>query len=129
MEEFDVKLVEVPDMNILYIRKMVQEHEFAEEYSNCFSKLLEKIKEDKLTITNPPMALFHSSEYSPFGLDTEFAIPIKECVKGTRDFKPGLCLKAVLKSCYSDLLYVYAKQFEYAEKEGYEGKDALLKYI
>ena len=95
-------------------------------YSNCFSKLLEKIKEDKLTITNPPMALFHSSEYSPFGLDTEFAIPIKECVKGTRDFNPGLCLKTVLRGGYSDLSSVYVKQIEYAEKEGYIGRDALF---
>ena len=126
MESLDVKLVEVPTMNLLYIRKMVQEHEFAEEYSNCFSKLLEKIKEDKLTITNPPMALFHSSEYSPFGLDTEFAIPIKECVKGTRDFNPGLCLKTVLRGGYSDLSSVYVKQIEYAEKEGYIGRDALF---
>jgi effector-binding domain-containing protein len=113
-------------MNLLYIRKMVQEHEFAEEYGKCFGELLRKIEEDKLTITNPPMALFHSSEYSPFGLDTEFAIPIQECVKGTRDFNPGLCLKTVLKGGYSDLSSVYVKQIEYAEKEGYIGRDALF---
>ena len=66
-----------------------------------------------------PMALFHSSEYSTFGLDTEFAIPIQECVKVTRNFNPGLCLKTVLKGGYSDLSSVYVKQIEYAEKEGY----------
>ena len=44
--------------NALYIRKMVQQHEFPDEYAKCFSKLLEKINEDKLTITNPPMTLF-----------------------------------------------------------------------
>ena len=77
-------------MNILYIRKMVQEHEFALEYTNCFSELLKNIEDNKLTMTSPPMVLFHSDEYSPFGLDTEFAIPIKEYVTGTRDFNPGL---------------------------------------
>ena len=126
MESLDVKLVEIPIMNLLYIRKMVEEHEFVEEYSNSFSKLFKNIEEDKLTMTAPPMVLFHSSEYSVFGLDTEFAIPIKECVTGTRDFNPGLCLKTVLKGSYSDLSSVYAKQLEYAEKEGYEGKDALF---
>lgn len=105
---------------------MVQEHEFAEEYSSCFGKLFNKIKEDKLTIIAPPMVLFHSSEYSPFGLDTEFAIPVKEYVTGTRDFKPGLCLKTVVHGSYSELSSVYAKQLEYAEKEGYKGKDALF---
>ena len=126
MENFDVKLVEIPNMNILYIRKMVQQHEFPLEYANCFGELLKHIEDNKLTITNPPMALFHSSEYSPFGLDTEFAIPIQEYVKGTRDFNPGLCLKTVLKGGYSDLSSVYVKQIEYAEKEGYIGRDALF---
>ena len=126
MEELDVKIVEVPNMNILYIRKMVQEHEFALEYTNCFSELLKNIEDNKLTMTSPPMVLFHSDEYSPFGLDTEFAIPIKEYVTGTRDFNPGLCLKTILNGSYSDLSSVYAKQLEYAEKEGYIGKDALF---
>ncbi len=126
MEDLDVKFVEVPSMNIIYIRKMVQECEFVEEYSNCFGKILNKIKDNKLTITAPPMVLFHSSEYSPFGLDTEFAIPVKEYVTGSREFNPGLCLKTVVKGPYSDLSSVYARQLEYAEKEGYEGKDALF---
>lgn len=126
MEELDVKLVEVQTMNILYIRKMVHEHEFIEEYKNSFNKLLKKIEEDKLTMVSPPMTLFHSSEYSPFGLDTEFAIPIKERITGTRDFNPGLCLKTVLQGSYCDLSSVYAKQLEYAQKEGYRGKDALF---
>ena len=126
MESLDVKFVEVQNMNLIYIRKMVQEHEFVEEYSNCFGKIFNKIKDNKLTITAPPMVLFHSSEYSPFGLDTEFAIPVKEYITGSRDFNPGLCLKTVVQGSYSDLSSVYARQLEYAEKEGYKGKDALF---
>ena len=114
MEDLDVKFVEVPSMNIIYIRKMVQEYEFVEEYSNCFGKIINKIKDNKLTITAPPMVLFHSSEYSPFGLDTEFAIPVKEYVTGSREFNPGLCLKTVVKGPYSDLSSLYARQLEYA---------------
>ena len=126
MEDLDVKFVEVPNMNLIYIRKMVQEYEFAEEYKDCFGKIFNKIKDNKLTITAPPMVLFHSSEYSLFGLDTEFAVPVKEYVTGSRDFNPGLCLKTVVKGSYSDLSSVYARQLEYAEKEGYKGKDALF---
>lgn len=126
LKDININLVEVPKMNLLYIRKMVQEPEFPEEYNNCFCKLLNKIQEDKLTIVNPPMVLFHSSEYSPFGLDTEFAIPIKEYAKGTRDFNPGLCLKTVVYGSYSDLSSVYAKQIQWAEKEGYECVSALF---
>lgn len=125
LESIDVQLVEVPKMYLLSIRKMVHEYEIAEEYSNCFSKLSKKIQEDKLTILAPPMVLFHSAEFSPFGLDTEFAIPVKEYFTGTRDFCPGLCLKTVLYGSYSELSSVYAKQREWAEKEGYECNDAL----
>lgn len=125
LESIDVQLVEVPKMYLLSFRKMVHEYEFAEEYGSCFSKLFKKIQDDKLTILDPPMVLFHSAEFSPFGLDTEFAISIKEYVTGTRDFYPGLCLKTVLYGSYSNLSSVYTKQREWAEKEGYECNNAL----
>lgn len=125
LKSIDVQLVEVPMMYLLSIRKMVHEYEFAEEYGNCFGKLFRKIADDKLTMLAPPMVLFHSAEFSPTGLDTEFAIPVKEYVTGTRDFYPGLCLKTVLKGSYSSLSSVYTKQREWAEREGYESSNAL----
>ncbi|MCB7305729.1 MerR family transcriptional regulator [Bariatricus massiliensis] len=125
LEHIDVRLVEVPTMYLLSIRKMVQEDDFPSEYRNCFGRLFRRITEDKLTISAPPMVLFHSSEYTPTGLDTEFAIPIKEFVTGTRDFRPGLCLKTVVYGSYSNLTYVYTRQCEWAEKEGYENTGAL----
>lgn len=125
LEDIDVRLVEVPKMYLLSIRKMVLEYEFAKEYSNCFNELFKKINDDKLTMFAPPMVLFHSPEFTPLGLDTEFAIPVKEYVTGTRDFSPGLCLKTVLYGSYSNLSSVYTKQREWAEKEGYESNNAL----
>ena len=124
LEHIDVQLVEVPQMYLLSIRKNVLECEFAEEYRICFGSLFQKIEERKLT-ADFPMVLFHSDEYSPFGLDTEFAIPIKEYVTGTRDFCPGICLKTVVHGSYSQLSAVYTKQIEWAKKEGYENRDAL----
>jgi DNA-binding transcriptional MerR regulator/effector-binding domain-containing protein len=125
LEGIDVQLVEIPLMYLLFIRKMVHESDFAAEYGNCFSQLFRKIADDKLTVLAPPMVLFHSAEFNPFGLDTEFAIPIKEYVTGTRDFYPGLCLKTILHGSYSELSSVYTKQREWAEKEGYESTHAL----
>lgn len=125
LETIDVQLVEVPMMCLLSIRKMVSKPEISEEYGNCFRKLFRTITDHKLTILAPPMVLFHSEEFSPFGLDIEFAIPVKEYVTGTRDFNPRLCLKTVLYGSYSDLSSVYTKQREWAEKEGYENKGAL----
>ena len=125
MDHIDVQLVEAPNMYLLSVRKMVQENEFPGEYGKCFGQLFRRIQGDKLTIIAPPMVLFHSAEFSPLGLDTEFAIPVKEYATGTRDFKPGLCLKTVVHGSYSNLASVYAKQREWAEKEGYECNNAL----
>ena len=125
MESIDVRLVEIPMMYLLSIRKNVLEHEFSEEYGTCYGQLFRKKEEKKLTAAAPPMVLFHGDEYTPFGLDTEFAIPIKEYATGTRDFCPGLCLKTVVQGSYLQLSSVYAKQIEWAEREGYENSNAL----
>lgn len=126
LDSIDVQLVEVPKINLLSIRRMVQEDAFPEEYNLCFGKLFRRIASDNLTILSPPMVLFHSEEFSAFGLDTEFGIPVKEYVTGTRDFQPRLCLKTVLQGSYSKLPSVYAKQREWAEREGYEATNALF---
>lgn len=125
LENIDVQLVEVPKMYLLPIRKMLTESEIAEEYGNCFHKIFRKIADDNLTVPAPPMVLFHSDDFSPFGLDIEFAVPVKEYITGTRDFHPGLCLKTVVHGSYSGLSSVYTKQREWAEKEGYENNNAL----
>lgn len=126
LENIEIQLTEVPEMNLLYIRKNIPEQDFPQEYGKCFGKLFQRIAEEKLTAAAPPMVLFHSAEFSPCGLDTEFAVPVKEYVTGTRDFAPGLCLKTVLQGAYSDLPSVYIKQIEWAEREGYACTNALF---
>lgn len=88
--------------------------------------LYKRIAADKLTMAGSPMVLFHSAEYAPSGLDTEFAVPVQEYATGTKDFCPGLCLKTVLRGAYAQLSSVYAKQREWAEREGYQNTNALF---
>ena len=126
LEDIDVQLVDVPDMHLLSIRKMIQAEDYPDEYIKCYEKLFKRIAADQLTMSGEPMVLFHSAEYSPTGLDTEFAIPVREYVTGTRDFSPGLCLKTVVRGEYSELSSVYARQIEWAEKEGYRCTNALF---
>ncbi len=126
MDEIDVRLVNVPKMYLLSIRKMVQMEDYPTEYMKCYGKLFKRIAVEKLTMSGKPMILFHSAEYSPAGLDTEFAIPVQEYATGTRDFCPGLCLKTVVQGAYSELPSVYAKQVKWAEKEGYQNTNALF---
>lgn len=126
MDNIDVQLVDVPLMYLLSIRKKVQPVNYPTEYEKCFGKLFRKIATGKLTMSAPPMVLFHSAEFTPDGLDTEFAIPVQEYATGTRDFSPGLCLKTVVRGAYSELSSVYARQVEWAEKEGYQNTNALF---
>lgn len=126
MDEIDVQLVDVPKTSLLSIRKTVQAEDFPSEYIKCYEKLFKRIAVDKLTTSGEPMVLFHSAEYTPSGLDTEFAIPVQEYATGTRDFCPRLCLKTILHGAYTQLTSVYAKQREWAEKEGYQNTDALF---
>ena len=126
LEEIDVQLVEVPRMYLLSIRKMVQADDYPTEYIKCYEALFKRIAVDKLTMSGNPMVLFHSAEYTPAGLDTEFAIPVQEYATGTRDFCPGLCLKTVVRGTYSELSSVYTRQMEWAKKEGYRCTNALF---
>lgn len=126
MDAIDVRLVDMPKMYLLSIRKTVQAEDYPAEYMKCYGKIFQRIAADKLTMSGSPMILFHSAEYSPAGLDTEFAIPVQEYATGTRDFCPGLCLKTVVRGDYSQLSSVYAKQIEWAEKEGYQNTNALF---
>lgn len=126
LDDIDVQLAEVPPMYLLSVRKMVETGNFSDEYGLCFGKLFGRIQKEGLTIAAPPMVLFHSDEFTPFGLDTEFAVPIREYVTGTRDFKAGLCLKTVVKGSYALLSSVYAKQTQWAAQKGYACAGALF---
>lgn len=126
MDEIDIRLVDVPKMYLMSIRKMVQAEDYSTEYIKCYGKLFKRIAVDKLTMSGSPMILFHSAEYSLASLDTEFAIPVQEYVTGTRNFYPGLCIKTVVRGAYSELSSVYTKQIEWAEKEGYQNTNALF---
>ncbi|MBS7021398.1 MAG: GyrI-like domain-containing protein, partial [Firmicutes bacterium] len=111
--------------NLLSVRKMVEKDEFPSQYKENFGYLMKKVEEENLTMTSSPMVLFHDEEFSPFGLDTEFAIPVKEQRKETRIYHPGTCLKTVLHGPYTNLPSIYTKQIEYAETHGYENDGPL----
>ncbi|WP_442600536.1 MerR family transcriptional regulator [Paenibacillus sp. KN14-4R] len=120
LDHIEVQLVETLPMSILYMRQMMSSDDYALGYEKYFSRLYEKIATEKLTLLGMPMTIYHSPEYNPAGNDTEFAIPIEETVKGTRDLSGELCAKSVLKGSYSELTSVYAKLREWIENEGYE---------
>lgn len=120
LDHIEVELVETKPMNILYTRQMMSSDDYVAGYEKYFSRLYEKIAAEKLTSLGTPMTIYHSPEYNPAGNDTEFAIPIEEIVKGTRDLPGDLCAKSVLKGSYSDLTSVYAKLREWVENKGYE---------
>ncbi|MCO4852166.1 MerR family transcriptional regulator [Bacillus vallismortis] len=119
-DDIEVELYETKPMNILYTRQMLNSEDYALGYEKYFSRLYERIAVEKLTLLGTPLTIYHSPEYNPAGNDTEFAIPIEETAKGTRDLPGGLCAKSVLKGPYEELTSIYAKLREWIEDEGYE---------
>ncbi|GED71830.1 MerR family transcriptional regulator [Brevibacillus reuszeri] len=120
LDDIDVQLVETKPMTILYARKQMSRNDYAAGYGMYFSSLYEKVAKERLTLLGTPMTIYHSAEYNPDRNDTEFAIPIREAVKGTRDLPGCLCARSVCKGAYSDLTSIYARLREWIEKEGYE---------
>lgn len=120
LNKIEVQLVETKPMNILFTRQMLSSDDYVLGYGKYFSKLYEKIASEKLTLLGTPITIYHSHEYNPAGNDTEFALPIEEIVKGTRELSEGLCAKSVYKGHYSELTSVYAKLREWIDNEGYE---------
>ncbi|UHA73395.1 MerR family transcriptional regulator [Paenibacillus sp. 481] len=120
LDHIQVELVETEPINILYTRQKLSRDDYVAGYGTYFSRLYEKVATQQLTLRGTPMTIYHSTEYNPAGNDTEFAIPIEEAVKGTRDLSGGLCAKSVLKGAYSELTSVYAKLREWVEHEGYD---------
>lgn len=119
LDDIEVRLVETGPMNILNMRQMMSSDDYALGYGGYYSRLYEKIAREQLTLVGTPMTIYHSPEFHPAGNDTEFALPVREAVKGTRVLSGGLCARSVLKGAYSNLTSVYAKLREWIEDEGY----------
>lgn len=120
LNKIEVQLVDTKPMNILFTRQMLSSDDYELGYGMYFSRLYEKIASESLTLLGTPITIYHSHEYNPAGNDTEFALPIEEIVKETREIPVGLCAKSVYKGPYSELTSVYAKLREWIENEGYE---------
>ncbi|MCA1291876.1 MerR family transcriptional regulator [Paenibacillus sp. alder61] len=119
VDHIQVELVETRPRNVLFIRQKLSADDYAAGYGTYFAKLYERIATETLTLQGTPMTVYHSPEYDPAGNDTEFAIPVAEAVKGTRDFPGGLCARSVLKGAYPELTAVYARLRSWVEEEGY----------
>lgn len=116
----------MPAMTLLSLRFKVREGDFPQAYQQSFHTLLDKLRKQRLTMNGSPMTLFHDDEFSEEGLDTEFAIPVRETTEETRLFQPGLCLKTVVSGPDADFPAVYARQILWAEAEGYYNAAALF---
>ena len=88
-DEIVVELTEMPAMTLLSRRLKVRGGDFPQAYQQSFGTLLDKLQKQRLTMDGSPMTLFHDDEFSEEGLDTEFAIPVRETTEETRLFQPG----------------------------------------
>ncbi len=116
LDKIQVLLTETQTRNILFIRQKMS----TKDYGLYLSKLYETIQQKNLTVTGPPMTIFHhDEEFNPDCFDNEIAIPVKEEIEGSRLLPGGLCAHVTLHGPYTELSSVYAKLQQWIEKEGY----------
>lgn len=120
LDHVEVSLVETEPMNILYIRKLMTKDDYIAGYLMYYDTLYKRISADNLTLLGKTMTIYHATEFSSNGNDTEFAIPIKEAVEGTRVLSGGLCAKSVLHGPYWGLSSIYVKMSEWVQSKGFE---------
>lgn len=120
LDHIEVQLAETQPMNILSIRKVTS----TGEHSTFFPQLFATIAKENLTPMGPPMTIYHDPEFKPEASDTEFAVPVKEAVKGTRELPGMLCAKSIHRGPYEELTAAYAGLQAWIEKEGYAVVDA-----
>ena len=98
--DIDVRLVEYPQQNILYLRRKLTHEECLNGYSQFFCKLYQKIATEKLTVMGPAITIYHNPSCDPFEFEIEFAVPIN--------------------GSYANITSIYARQQEWAESNGYD---------
>jgi len=116
LDQIEVQLKEIESKNILFIHKKMS----TKDYALYLSQLYNTIEQEKLTVTGPPITIFHhTEEFDPDCFDNEIAIPVKETTAGTRQLPGGLCVTATLNGPYTELSSVYVKLQQWIEKEKY----------
>lgn len=116
LDNIEVKVVDVPEMNILSVRDMMS----IKDYDIYVKKLFGRVETEKLTLTGPPLTLYYDSEFNADRNDTEIAIQILEKVEGTRTTPKTKCVMARLEGPYTELPSIYAKLVNFIEENNYE---------
>lgn len=115
LDNIEVQLTETEPVNILSIRRVMRN----DEYAKYIGELFQMVQAQRLTPTGAPMTFHHNPEYDPMANDMEIAVPVKEVVKGTRTLPGMLCAKVVYGGEYAGLTSVYARMQAWIEAEGY----------
>ncbi|MDR2939642.1 MAG: MerR family transcriptional regulator [Clostridiales bacterium] len=116
LDDIEVKMVELQNNNVLFFRQKMS----VQDFGKYMGKLFETAAKRGLTITGPPMTIYHDEEFNPADSDIEVALPVKEVEKGTRAFEGGLFAMSTLKGPYQGLTSVYTKLEQWLEDEGYK---------
>ncbi|EOI04892.1 hypothetical protein UAY_00663 [Enterococcus moraviensis ATCC BAA-383] len=116
LNSIEVKLTEVPEMNILYLRKQMN----VNEYGKYIGELFGRLTAEKFTPTGPPLTIYHSPDFNPENSDMELAVPIVEKNEQTRVFPTCLCATSIYTGPYTELASVYSKMLKWIEEQGYK---------
>lgn len=116
LNSIEVKLTEVPEMNILYLRKQMN----VQEYGKYIGELFGRLTAEQFTPTGPPLTIYHSPDFNPESSDMELAVPIAEKNEQTRTLPTSLCATSTHVGSYTEMSSVYSKILKWIEEKGYK---------
>lgn len=118
LDDINPSIIEVKDINIVSIRKLVKE----KDISGLFNDLIAIIKENKLKVYDGPITIWHGKEYYENKLiDIEVAIPVhNECGENIRVLEGGKFIYAKHMGEYDKMSASIMKLHIWREENRYE---------
>lgn len=115
----EIKVMELPEMNIVSARDTIAIEHFDVLYNRAF----DLITAHNLKCIGPVVAIYHCEEFDPSNTDVEVGFIVDQSNEYTRLLKGGTCAVGIHLGSYSNLNKTYTAVAEWIEKNGYRIAD------
>lgn len=113
---YEVKLVQTEDMNVIADRRNMS----VDEYGKYYGVLYKRCADENIVLDGKCMAFYHDKEFDPQNSDIELALGVKYSDKADKTIKGSQCASVTHFGAYSKLPEAYAAITLWINENGYE---------
>ena len=126
--KLDIKIIETEPEHALAIREVVLNAQIGPKMGQIFGELMVEFGKNKVMITGPPFALYHSFDNDK--TDMEVGFPVAEPQKGAGRVKPSLLpggkvVTAIHVGPYDKIVETYTEMQKWIEAKGLKPKKVM----